>query len=247
MAVNYKFTLEYHGADFHGWQCQQGVQTVQGVLEKALEAVTQEKCTVFGAGRTDRGVHALGQVAHVLLPTSFCLDRLRRGTNFYLKEHRVRVVSVQQVTGDFHARFSAVRRCYRYRVLVRPSVSPLCQDQVWWVPRPLDLQAMQQAATFFEGTHDFSAFRGRFCQAKSPLKTLEACEVQACGDEVHVVVRARSFLHHQVRIMVGTLVEVGRGDRLPTFVQTLLQQKKRGTAGVTAPAQGLCLEAVCYD
>lgn len=243
---NYKLTVEYDGRFFHGWQSQKGMQTAQDVLKKALSDVTQQPICLYGAGRTDQGVHATGQVVHISLTKEFSHARLFRGTNFFLKPKPLRVTEVQRVPLSFHARFSALQRQYRYRVLNRPSLSPLRAGYVWWVPRKLNYSAMCQAAALCEGTHDFSSFRGRFCQAASPVRTIDMLRLEKVADELHIIVHARSFLHHQVRLLVGTLVQIGWGRFEPLFMHDLLKNPARGRSGVKAPAEGLCLERVLY-
>ncbi|MEH0002341.1 MAG: tRNA pseudouridine(38-40) synthase TruA [Holosporaceae bacterium] len=243
---NYKLILEYDGSFFAGWQRQKGFATVQQCLEEALLKVTKVACVTHGSGRTDRGVHATGQVAHVIFNTDFSLDRLRRGGNFYLHDVPLRILSVEKMPFDFHARFSALKRHYCYRLLNRPSPSPLRHQRVWWVPKKLDLAAMQEAASFFVGHHDFSAFRDAACQATSPLKTMDMCQFFEENDELHLKLSARSFLHHQVRIMVGTLVKVGQGVWPASYVTQLLKAKVRSQSGPTAPPGGLYLTQVDY-
>ena len=244
--------LEYDGSCFGGWQRQVGVTgTVQQQFEEALKAVTQEDITSFAAGRTDKGVHASGQVAHVDFCRPYDLDRLRRGTNFYLRESGLVVCGVYAVQPDLHARFSARQRRYCYRLLSRPSMSPLREKYVWWIAQALDIAKMKRAAQFFLGTHYFSAFRGKDCQSKRVSKTMDAVTLEQKEDEIHIIFASRSFLHHQVRIMVGTLVEVGLGKRAPEEVRFLLESspefpKPRMMAGPTAPASGLCFVGVSY-
>lgn len=245
-SFNYLLTLEYDGGGFHGWQSQKGLKAVQATLEKALFDNLRQEICIFGAGRTDTGVHAEGQAASFFLKNSICLDRLVRGTNFYLKNVPLRVLSAQAVPSSFHARFSAIQRFYRYRILNRAVMSPLKDGRVWWIAKRLDLRALCEAAAQFVGHHNFGAFRGRFCQSATPFKTMDVCEAEEIGDEVHIFVKSRSFLHHQVRLMVGTLAQVGLGRLAPSDVVRLLQEGQRGTAGPKAPAQGLCLTEVVY-
>ena len=238
--------LEYDGSFFHGWQRQNELLTVQGVLEDALMYLTTCKTAVFAAGRTDCGVHAQGQVAHFLCDKPFTLDRLRRGTNFYLKKVPVRVLCVEEENTSFHARFSALRRHYCYKILNRPSASPLREKRVWWIPKPLDTESMQKAADLCVGHHNFAAFRATACQAKSSLKTMEKCDVVSVDDELHINLSARSFLHHQVRIMVGTFVKVGLGVWPLERIRQLLLHGKRQQSGPTAPSEGLYFLRVDY-
>lgn len=224
--------------------------TVQAAFEEALARVTGETVISYGAGRTDTGVHALGQVAHVSFQKSYALDRLRRGTNFYLRDAGVVVVKVEQVPVHLHARFSAHLRCYRYRLLMRPSLSVLREKRAWWMPKTLNIEALAQAAPLFEGTHDFAAFRAAECQARTSRKTVDRFTLlygaQVPKDEVWFEVAARSFLHHQVRLMVGTCVQIGKGSFPPTRITELLEHGQRGDAGPKAPAHGLYLTDVVY-
>lgn len=213
-----------------------------------VPATTRLTPEVQGAGRTDAGVHALGQVAHFDLERDIEDWKLREAINFHLREQDAPVVvlNVERASEDFNARFSAVGRGYIYRILNRRTPPVLEKDRVWWVPVPLDTDKMRQGAQYLLGHHDFSSFRAAACQAKSPLKTLDKLEISCNGDEIIFEVEARSFLHHQVRNMVGTLKLVGDGHLRPEDIPTILEAKDRKAAGPTAPACGLYLSKVMY-
>jgi tRNA pseudouridine38-40 synthase len=242
----YKLLLEYDGAPFVGWQRQENGASVQQALETALTAWTRERVTVQAAGRTDAGVHATGQVAHVDLEQPRATDRLRDATNFHLRPAPVAVLTAEEVAPDFHARFSATGRRYIYRLLDRPGAPALERGRVWWSRRRLDVEAMGAAAQLLIGRHDFTSFRAALCQAASPVKTLDRLEVTRVGAEIHVEAEARSFLHHQVRNMVGTLRLVGDGKWPVERVGLALAARNRAAAGPTAPPEGLCLVEVRY-
>ncbi|MEE9210842.1 MAG: tRNA pseudouridine(38-40) synthase TruA [Kiloniellales bacterium] len=244
--TRYKLTLEYDGRGFVGWQRQDNGLSVQAALETAVQRFCAEAVCVEAAGRTDSGVHALGQVAHVDLDKATDAETLRDALNFHLKPAAVAVLSAEAVAPDFHARFSATERRYRYRIVNRRARLTLDQGRAWFVPVPLDAGAMGDAAQALVGQHDFTSFRATECQAKSPVKTLAALEVSREGEEIRIEARARSFLHHQVRNMVGTLKLVGEGKWSRVDVARALAARDRKAAGPTAPADGLYLVAVRY-
>lgn len=242
----YKLTIEYDGRGFVGWQRQDNGPSVQQALERAITGFCGETVNVFGAGRTDAGVHALGQVAHFDIDRGARPDTVRNALNFHLKPAAVAVVKAETVQADFHARFSARERSYLYRITNRRAPLALARGRTWWVPTPLDVPAMAAAARVLIGRHDFTSFRASICQAASPVKTLDAVAVVGDGDEIRVEVRARSFLHHQVRNIVGTLRRVGEGKWTAADVAAVLAARDRTKAGPTAPAEGLYLVSVGY-
>jgi tRNA pseudouridine38-40 synthase len=242
----YKLTIEYDGGPFVGWQRQDNGLSVQQALEDAVEALCQARAVVYGAGRTDAGVHALGQVAHIEIAKELSPDKLRDALNFHLRPHPVAILQAEVAAPDFHARFSAVGRSYLYRILTRRAPAVLERGHVWQLPAVLDAGAMHQAAQELVGHHDFSSFRAAECQADSPLKTLDQLAVSRAGDEIHVTAKARSFLHNQVRIMVGTLKLVGEGKWTARNVAKALAAADRTQAGPTAPPDGLYLTEVRY-
>ena len=242
----YRLVIEYDGGGFVGWQRQKTGLSVQGVVEAAIARFCGETPTVHGAGRTDAGVHALAQVAHVDLSRAAAPETIRGALNHHLRPHPVSILAVEAAPEGFHARLSAVGRHYRYRILNRRAPPALERGRVWHVAPPLDLAAMQAGARHLVGHHDFSTFRDSLCQARSPVKTLDALDVRGCGDEIVVEARARSFLHHQVRNMVGTLKLVGLGRWQPDDVARALAARDRRAGGPTAPAEGLVLVAVLY-
>ncbi len=271
--MRYKITVEYDGTDILGWQRQLDGPSVQEYLENALnflaeagggknsdaaselntELTAQASAPhrligIQGAGRTDAGVHALGQVAHFDLERNIADWKLREALNFYLREQNapVAVLAAEAVDDSFNARFSAKGRGYVYRILNRRSPSVLLKNRVWWVPVPLDVEKMRQGAAFLLGRHDFSSFRAAACQAKSPVKTLDRLDIATSGEEIIFTVEAKSFLHHQVRNMVGTLKLAGDGHLRPEDIKTILELRDRKAAGPTAPACGLYLSKVWY-
>ena len=246
--MRYKITIEYDGTNLFGWQKQNEGVSVQYYLEEAIKGFSHQTVDVFGAGRTDAGVHALGQVAHFDLETSMDLFHIREAFNARLRilEAPVSVIEVEKVSPDFHARFSATGRGYIYRILNRRAPTVLLQNRVWCVGYPLDIEKMREGAKYLLGHHDFSSFRGAGCQALSPLKTLDKLDIVTQGDEIDFIVEARSFLYHQVRNMVGTLKSVGDGKFAPEDIKTILEAKNRAVAGATAPACGLYLSKVMY-
>ncbi len=243
----YKITVEYDGGPFVGWQRQDSGPSIQAALEDAVFAFTSERVTVQGAGRTDAGVHALGQVAHFDLARGQPLESVRGALNFHVKPQPIAVPSVELAPAGFHARFSATWRRYRYRILNRRSPAALGRGQLWHVPVPLDEAAMARAAALLVGRHDFNSFRSAQCQAALSLKTLDLLAVRRLGEEIEIEVGARSFLHNQVRILVGTLQLVGRGQWSEADVAAALAARDRTRAGPTAPPLGLCLMEVRYD
>jgi tRNA pseudouridine38-40 synthase len=242
----YKLTIEYDGTPFVGWQMQDNGVSVQGVLTDAIAAFVGERVTVNGAGRTDTGVHALGQVAHVDLAKEWPVDNVRDALNFHLRPQPVAVLAAEQVAADFDARFSATRRHYLYRIVNRRADLTLDQNRAWRVPRPLDSEAMRAAAQKLIGKHDFTTFRSTECQAKSPVKTLDRLDVARDGDDVRVSASARSFLQHQVRSIVGSLVHVGEGKWSVDDLAKAFAARDRSACGQVAPPQGLYLVRVDY-
>ncbi len=242
----YKLTIEYDGTPFVGWQVQDNGPSVQGVLTESIAAFTGERVVVAGAGRTDAGVHALGQVAHVDLAKDWDGDTVRDAVNFHLRPRPIAVLTAEQVTENFDARFSATKRHYLYRIVNRRADLALDQNRAWRVPRPLDGDAMHAAAQKLVGRHDFTTFRAAQCQAKSSLKTLDQLDVKRDGDEVRITAAARSFLHHQVRSMVGSLVHVGEGKWSAEDLAAALAARDRTRCGQVAPPQGLYLVRVEY-
>jgi tRNA pseudouridine38-40 synthase len=242
----YKVTVEYDGGPFVGWQRQDTGPSIQAAVEDAIFAFTAEHVHVQGAGRTDAGVHARGQVAHFDLAAEKPTDEVRGALNFHLKPHPIVVPTVELAAPGFHARFSATWRRYRYRILNRRAPAALDRGQVWHVPVALDEAAMAETATVLVGHHDFNSFRSVACQSKTSMKTIELLTVQRNGEEIDIEVGARSFLHHQVRILVGTLQLVGRGQWSKRDVEEALAACDRTRAGPTAPPVGLCLMEVRY-
>jgi tRNA pseudouridine38-40 synthase len=244
--ARYKLTIEYDGRPFVGWQIQDNGPSVQGVLAQALEAFCGEKVSVQGAGRTDAGVHALGQVGHVDLARDWDEDTVRDALNAHLRPHPVAILKAEQVDDSFDARFSAVRRHYLYRMVNRRADLALERGRAWRIAQPLDLAAMQAAAERLVGRHDFTTFRNVECQAKSAVKTLDQLEVHRAGDDLKVVASARSFLHSQVRSMVGALALVGEGKWTADDVSTALAKRDRAACAPVAPPDGLYLVKVDY-
>jgi tRNA pseudouridine38-40 synthase len=242
----YKLTLEYDGSPYCGWQRQTNGPSVQEAIEDAVLAFCGEAVQATGAGRTDAGVHATGQVAHLDLERWFEVEVLRNALNHHLRPAPVVVLEAGVVSTDFHARFSARARHYRYRIVNRRARLTLDLGRAWMVPHPLDAEAMHEAARRLVGQHDFSSFRSALCQAKSPVKTIDHLAVFRHDDVVLVEARARSFLHHQVRNMVGTLKLIGEGKWPIAQIASVLDARERAAAGPTAPAGGLYLTRVDY-
>jgi tRNA pseudouridine38-40 synthase len=242
----YKLTIEYDGSGFSGWQRQENGPSIQQVLENAFLALTGRAITLHGAGRTDAGVHAIGQVAHVDLARDWNAWRLREAVNAHLVGRPIAVLEVEPAADAFDARHSAVRRCYLYRVVNRRAPLGLELGRAWRIKRALDEGAMREAARMLIGRHDFSTFRDSQCQANSPLRTLDRLEVTREGDRVEFAVSARSFLHRQVRSMVGSLIEVGSGKWSAGDLRSALEAADRSRCGPVAPACGLYLARVEY-
>ena len=242
----YKLTIEYDGTPYVGWQMQDNGPTVQGLVVDAIAAFAGERAVVQGAGRTDAGVHALGQVAHVDLAKDWGDDTVRDAINFHLRPQPIAVLAAQHVAPDFDARFSAKRRHYLYRISNRRADLALEQNRAWRVPRLLDCAAMHAAAQMLVGRHDFTTFRATECQAKSPEKTLDQLDVARDGDDVRITTSARSFLQHQVRSMVGSLVHVGEGKWSIEDLAAALAARDRAACGQVAPPHGLYLMRVDY-
>lgn len=247
MTQRYKLLIEYDGTPFCGWQSQRDGGAVQDVLSEAVYRFCGEEVNVNGAGRTDAGVHARGQVAHVDLEKPTTADTLLKALNFHLKPHPVAVLSAQAVNDDFDARFSAVGRHYLYRILARKVRPTLMVNRVWWVPIELSAAAMRQASMRLTGRHDFTTFRSAHCQAASPVKSLDRLEVTEEEGEIRVRASARSFLHHQVRSMVGALKLVGEGKWSADRLTQALEAKDRTACAPVAPAGGLYLLSVDYE
>ena len=242
----YKLTIEYDGAPYQGWQWQDHAPTVQGVLERAAERINGSPTEVYGAGRTDSGVHALAMTAHVNFSKPLRADKVRDAMNFHLQSEPVSVLDAQDVSDEWHARFDAIERRYLYRLIDRRPKLALDKGRVWRLPVKLDAELMHVAAQDLVGEHDFTTFRDTQCQAKSPVKTLDAIDVIRAGAEIHVHLRARSFLHKQVRSVVGTLADIGRGYRGKDYIKESLAAKNRTACGQVAPPDGLYLVSVHY-
>ena len=243
----YKLTIEYDGTPFAGWQIQKDCQTVQGRLAEAVEAFSGEQTTPQGAGRTDAGVHALGQVAHIDLEKAWRADVVRDALNAKLRPDPIVVISAEIVDSDFDARFSATQRHYIYKIVVRRAPLALDKNRVWLVHRPLDVSAMDRAAQLLVGEHDFTTFRATACQARSPEKTLDLFNVSLEAEKICVRASARSFLHSQVRSMVGSLKMVGEGKWPVAKIGQVLEKRDRNLCGALAPPHGLYLAQVDYE
>lgn len=246
MTRRFKITVEYLGSPFVGWQAQENGPSVQQAIEDAIFAFSGERLRIIAAGRTDSGVHALGQVVHFDLKKDMTAEKLMGAMNAHLANQSIAIVHTEQVDPDFSARFSALKRHYLYRILARRAPPAIRHGQLWWVPVKLDIAAMQDAAQVLVGHHDFTTFRHIRCQAKSPVKTLDVLDVKAEGDEIHIHASARSFLHNQVRSMVGTIKLVGEGKWSKADVKDALDARDRKRVGFNAPAEGLYLQAVDY-
>ncbi|MBL0319445.1 MAG: tRNA pseudouridine(38-40) synthase TruA [Alphaproteobacteria bacterium] len=246
MVRRFKLTIEYDGTLYHGWQMQEGLATIQGALQEAIFVLTGERADIYVSGRTDAGVHALAQVAHVDIRKELRPFQVMSALNSLLKPQPISILHAEDVAFDFHARFSTLYRQYRYRIINRRAPLAIEHNRAWRVVKPLDVALMQRAANHLIGHHDFSSFRSTECQAASPMKHLDVLQCLQQGDAIEIMAKAPSFLHNQVRITVGTLAEVGMGNRLPDEIKTILDAKDRRAAGQTAPACGLYLEHIGY-
>ncbi|YCI01935.1 tRNA pseudouridine(38-40) synthase TruA [Ensifer sp. D2-11] len=244
----YRLTVEYDGSDYVGWQRQDNGPSVQGAIEKAVLSLTRETVSIRGAGRTDSGVHARGQVAHLDLTREWKSYTLQNALNAHLAlaGERVSILDVAEAPGDFDARFSAIRRHYLYRIISRRSPLALEARRAWWVPKPLDHDAMHEAAQRLVGHHDFTTFRSAHCQATSPLRTLDRLDVTRAGELIEIRATAQSFLHNQIRSFAGSLKLVGEGKWTPDDLQAALKARDRKACGPVAPPDGLYFIRVDY-
>lgn len=244
--TRWRLTIEFDGGPFMGWQRQDHGPSVQQTLEEALERMTGERAAFTAAGRTDAGVHALAMPAHVDVAKALTAHRLREGLNALVRPQPISVLDVEEVADDWHARFSCIGRRYIYRILNRRAPPALDRGRVWHIPVLLDAEAIAEGAKLLIGKHDFTTFRSVQCQSDSPVKTLDRLEVSRVGEEIHVEAAARSFLHHQVRSMVGCLALVGRGQWSPEDVGKALEARDRSALGLNAPPHGLYFAGATY-
>ena len=244
--TRWRLTVEYDGGPFMGWQRQDNGPSVQGQLEAAILKMTSEKVTVHGPGRTDSGVHALAMEAHADIAKPFTPHRLRDGLNALVRPDPISILAVEPVADGWHARFSCIGRRYEYRILNRRAPPAVERGKVWHIPSPLDVDAMAEGAALLVGRHDFTTFRSVQCQSKSPVKTLDRLEIIRDGQLVRIEADARSFLHHQVRSMVGCLAMVGRGQWTPKDTKAALEARDRAALGLNAPPEGLYFVAALY-
>lgn len=244
--TRWRVTIEYDGEPFMGWQRQEHGPSVQQTLEAALARMTGEQPTFIAAGRTDAGVHALAMTAHVDIEGELTAHRLREGLNALVRPQPVAVLEAKTVSPEWHARFTCVGRRYLYRILRRRAPPALDRGRAWHIPVPLDVEAMREGASHLVGRHDFTTFRSAQCQSDSPIKTLDRLDISEAGDELHVTAAARSFLHHQVRSMVGCLALVGRGQWRPEDMGQALHARDRSALGFNAPAHGLYFVEAIY-
>jgi len=242
----YKITIEYDGTSFVGWQRQQNGTSIQSSIEEAIKKLSNESVNVFGAGRTDAGVHAKGQVAHFEIKKKIPLDNIRDGLNQHMRKLSIAILKSEIVNENFNARFSAKLRSYQYKIINRRSPLTIERHQFWGIFKKLNVNKMKKSANFFIGKYDFNAFRSADCQSSRTLKTIKQCNVEELNDNIIINVSAKSFLHSQVRIMVGTMVEVGKGKINPEEIKEIIKSKDRTRAGQTAPAHGLYLLKVEY-
>lgn len=244
--TRWRLTVEFDGRPFMGWQRQDHGPSVQQALEEAIDRMTGEQTAVHAAGRTDAGVHALAMAAHVDVAKALTEHRLREGMNALVRPHPISVTAVEPVADDWHARFSCIGRKYLYRILNRRAPPALDRGRVWHIAVPLDVDAMAEGAAMLVGQHDFTTFRSVHCQSDSPVKTLDRLDVKRVGNEIHIEAAARSFLHHQVRSMVGCLTLVGRGQWKPDHIRGALEARDRAELGLNAPAEGLYFVGATY-
>jgi tRNA pseudouridine38-40 synthase len=244
--TRWRLAIEYDGGPFMGWQRQDHGPSVQQTLEEALQRMTGEQAQFTAAGRTDAGVHALAMAAHVDVMKSLTPHRLREGLNALVRPQPISILQVEEVADDWHARFSCIGRRYLYRILSRRAPPALDSGRVWHIAVPLDVDALRQGAAHLVGRHDFTTFRSAHCQSDSPVKTLDSLEVSRSGEEIHVAAAARSFLHHQVRSMVGCLALIGRGQWRPDEMRGALEARDRSALGFNAPPQGLYFVEAVY-
>ena len=242
---NYKITIEYDGTNFVGWQRQENGLSIQQLIEDAIKKLTSNKTTIFGAGRTDAGVHAKGQVANFELDNYLDTDTIRDGLNHHLRPHPIAILLAEKVNPDFNARFSAKLRCYEYKVINRRPPLTLQGNRFWCVHKNIDVNKIIEQSKNFLGKHDLSSFRSINCQSKSTIKTIKSIDIKKNQDEIFFFISAKSFLHSQVRIMVGTLIDIGL-DKISKSVSEIISLKNREYAGVTAPSHGLYLTKVEY-
>ena len=243
--VKFKLIVEYDGKNYVGWQRQDNGNSIQGTIEKAVNKLSGEKIILYGAGRTDAGVHALGQVAHFDLKKKFKIENIRDGLNQHLKPHPIAVLEAEAVEENFHSRFSAKKRTYKYIIANRRAPLTIDKDRSWGVFKKLDIAKMILESKYFLGKHDLSAFRSIHCQSNSSIKTIDEIEIIEKDKNIIITVSAKSFLHSQVRIMIGTLVEIGKG-KITKSIKNIIKNKDRSQAGITAPACGLYLKKVEY-
>ena len=244
--TRWRLTVEYDGGPFLGWQRQSQGATIQSTIEDAIKGMTGETATVHGAGRTDTGVHALAMEAHADIAKPLTAQRLREGLNALVRPAPVTILAAEPVADDWHARFSCTGRRYLYRLLDRRPPPAIERGRVWHIPVPLDPAAMREGAAVLVGHHDFTTFRSAHCQSASPLKTLNTLTIERVGDELHVRAAARSFLHHQVRSMVGCLMLVGRGQWTSADMSEALTARDRTALGLNAPPHGLYFVSASY-
>ncbi len=242
---NYKIIIEYDGSNFVGWQRQDNGISIQQLVEEAIQKLSKQKITLFGAGRTDAGVHAKGQVANFELEKNFDCDTIRDGINHYLRPQPISILQAEKVDKDFNSRFAAKLRWYEYKIINRRSPIALDQNKVWCVHKKIDIEKIKKQSQYFIGKFDLSAFRSINCQSNSPIKSINSLDINFNNDEINFLVSAKSFLHSQVRIMVGTLVDIGL-NKIEKSISEIIQSKKREYAGVTAPPEGLYLVKIDY-
>ena len=244
--TRWRLTIEYDGRPFMGWQRQDNGPSVQQQVEAAIFRMTSELASVHAAGRTDSGVHALAMTAHVDIARTLTAHRLRDGLNALVRPDPIAILAASEVAEDWHARFSCIGRRYEYRILNRRAPPAIERGRVWHIAVPLDAQAMSEGAAMLVGSHDFTTFRSVHCQSQSPVKTLDRLEVTRQGDEIRIAAAARSFLHHQVRSMIGCLAMVGRGQWKPADIKTALEARDRAALGFNAPPDGLYFVEAIY-
>ena len=242
---NYKIVIEYDGTNFVGWQQQENGQSIQSALQEALVKLSNEKVIIFGAGRTDAGVHAYGQVASFNLNKKIKTDVIRDGLNQHLRPHPIAVQNAEIVDDNFHARFSAKKRWYEYKIINRRPPLTIDLNRAWCVYKNLDIEKMKNESLSFLGKHDLNAFRSAHCQSKNSMKTIDSVSIKNIDEQIIIEVSAKSFLHSQVRIMIGTLVDIAKGNINKTVLD-IINSKQRDIAGQTAPANGLYLKKVEY-